>query len=116
MITGRNKRALEDHVDREPFPEQTLAAKGEHAKLAAVQTSSSLADLHYQSRPRQLTPRGPTGHGQLPCPMRNSSATKNARLTGCFCSDTSKLLSQIRGSLLGWLSVLELFRGMTIAS
>jgi len=63
MITGRNKRALEDHVDREPFLEQTLAAKGEHAKLAAVQTSSSLADLHYQSRPRQLTPRGPTGHG-----------------------------------------------------
>lgn len=44
MITGRNKRALEGHVDREPFLEQTLAAKGEHAKLAAVQTSSSLAD------------------------------------------------------------------------
>ncbi|GAA2869833.1 UTP--glucose-1-phosphate uridylyltransferase GalU [Paenarthrobacter ilicis] len=61
MITGRNKRALEDHFDREPFLEQTLIAKGDHAKLAAVQESSSLADLHYL---RQGDPKG-LGHAVL---------------------------------------------------
>ena len=35
MITGRNKRALEDHFDRVPFIEQTLEAKGDLDKLAA---------------------------------------------------------------------------------
>ncbi|MFK0003612.1 UTP--glucose-1-phosphate uridylyltransferase GalU [Paenarthrobacter sp. NPDC090522] len=61
MITGRNKRALEDHFDREPFLEQTLEAKGDRAKLAAVQESSSLADLHYL---RQGDPKG-LGHAVL---------------------------------------------------
>ena len=47
MITGRNKRPLEDHFDREPSLEQALERKGDHAKLAAVRASSSLADIHY---------------------------------------------------------------------
>ncbi|MFJ4027310.1 UTP--glucose-1-phosphate uridylyltransferase GalU [Paenarthrobacter sp. NPDC089989] len=61
MVTGRNKRALEDHFDREPFLEQTLMAKGDDAKLAAVQGPSSLADLHYL---RQGDPKG-LGHAVL---------------------------------------------------
>lgn len=61
MITGRNKRALEDHFDREPFLEQTLEAKGDHVKLASVRESSTLADLHYL---RQGDPKG-LGHAVL---------------------------------------------------
>lgn len=61
MVTGRNKRALEDHFDREPFLEQTLMTKGDDVKLAAVQEPTSLADLHYL---RQGDPKG-LGHAVL---------------------------------------------------
>jgi UTP-glucose-1-phosphate uridylyltransferase len=60
MITGRNKRPLEDHFDREPFLEQTLATQGDHSKLAAVQKSSMLADIHYL-RQGDLSCRGDFG-------------------------------------------------------
>jgi len=61
MITGRNKRALEDHFDREPFIEQTLENKGDADKLAAVRQSSELAGIHYL---RQGDPKG-LGHAVL---------------------------------------------------
>jgi UTP--glucose-1-phosphate uridylyltransferase len=61
MITGRNKRALEDHFDRVPFIEATLEAKGDTARLATVRESSSLADIHYL---RQGDPKG-LGHAVL---------------------------------------------------
>ncbi|WP_035748846.1 UTP--glucose-1-phosphate uridylyltransferase GalU [Arthrobacter sp. 35W] len=61
MITGRNKRALEDHFDRVPFIEQALEAKGDHTRLAAVREASSLADIHYV---RQGDPKG-LGHAVL---------------------------------------------------
>jgi UTP--glucose-1-phosphate uridylyltransferase len=47
MITGRNKRALEDHFDREPNLERTLELKGDTARLEAVQYASGLGPLHY---------------------------------------------------------------------
>ena len=37
MITGRNKRALEDHFDREPGLEAALEAKGDKDKLGLVE-------------------------------------------------------------------------------
>ena len=43
MITGRNKRALEDHFDRVPSLESTLADKGDTEKLASIQAASQLA-------------------------------------------------------------------------
>ena len=43
MITGRNKRALEDHFDRVPALEATLEAKGDTAKLESIQAASNLA-------------------------------------------------------------------------
>lgn len=61
MITGRNKRPLEDHFDRVPFLEETLAAKGDVSKLAAVRHASSLADIHFV---RQGDPKG-LGHAVL---------------------------------------------------
>lgn len=61
MITGRNKRALEDHFDRVPALEATLEAKGDLAKLDAVQATSGLGDIHYV---RQGDPKG-LGHAVL---------------------------------------------------
>ena len=58
MITGRNKNTLENHFDRVAELEYTLENKGDTKKLAAVQESSQLADIHYT---RQGDPRG-LGH------------------------------------------------------
>ena len=61
MITGRNKRALEDHFDRVPALEATLEAKGDTAKLESIQAASNLGDIHYV---RQGDPMG-LGHAVL---------------------------------------------------
>ncbi|MEU0402802.1 UTP--glucose-1-phosphate uridylyltransferase GalU [Streptomyces sp. NPDC006197] len=61
MITGRNKRALEDHFDRNHELEDALRRKGDHQRLARVEESTSLAALHYV---RQGDPRG-LGHAVL---------------------------------------------------
>ncbi|MFD5820880.1 UTP--glucose-1-phosphate uridylyltransferase GalU [Nesterenkonia xinjiangensis] len=61
MITGRNKRSLEDHFDRVPALEATLEAKGDTAKLAAVREATELGDIHYL---RQGDPKG-LGHAVL---------------------------------------------------
>ena len=61
MVTGRNKRPLEDHFDRNVELELALKAKGDDAKLAAVDASSHLAAIHYV---RQGDPRG-LGHAVL---------------------------------------------------
>ncbi|ALE92908.1 UTP--glucose-1-phosphate uridylyltransferase [Arthrobacter alpinus] len=61
MITGRNKRALEDHFDRVPVTEQLLEAKGDTERLAAVQHATELGDIHYV---RQGDPKG-LGHAVL---------------------------------------------------
>ncbi len=61
MITGRNKRPLEDHFDRVVELEQALEAKGDTAKLALVREASELATVHYV---RQGDPKG-LGHAVL---------------------------------------------------
>lgn len=61
MITGRGKRALEDHFDGAPELEQTLRDKGDSARLQAVQASSNLATVHFV---RQGEPLG-LGHAVL---------------------------------------------------
>lgn len=47
MITGRNKRSLEDHFDREPGLESALEKKGDTDRLAAVEHASELGPIHY---------------------------------------------------------------------
>lgn len=47
MITGRNKRALEDHFDREPGLEGTLEKKGDTDRLQMVEHASNLGPIHY---------------------------------------------------------------------
>ncbi|QNP63759.1 UTP--glucose-1-phosphate uridylyltransferase GalU [Streptomyces genisteinicus] len=61
MITGRNKRPLEDHFDRNYELEEALSRKGDSGRLARVQESSDLATMHYV---RQGDPRG-LGHAVL---------------------------------------------------
>ena len=62
MITGRSKRALEDHFDRVPDLEASLEESGKDALLASVQESTALgAELHYL---RQGDPQG-LGHAVL---------------------------------------------------
>lgn len=61
MITGRSKRALEDHFDRVPFMEATLEAKGDTEKLRRVQEATELGEIHYI---RQRDPKG-LGHAVL---------------------------------------------------
>ena len=62
MITGRSKRALEDHFDRVPVLEQQLAEQGKDALLASVVATNEMGgDLHYV---RQGDPKG-LGHAVL---------------------------------------------------
>jgi UTP--glucose-1-phosphate uridylyltransferase len=61
MITGRNKRSLEDHFDRAWELEAALEAKGDRFRLERVRESNVLADIHYT---RQGDPRG-LGHAVL---------------------------------------------------
>jgi len=61
FITGRSKRPLEDHFDRNLELEQVLRDKGDEARLAAVTESTDLARIHYV---RQGDPLG-LGHAVL---------------------------------------------------
>jgi len=61
MISGRGKRALEDHFDRSVELEETLKSKGDTAKLEAVQVSNEMARVHFV---RQGDPLG-LGHAVL---------------------------------------------------
>lgn len=58
IITGRNKRAIEDHFDKSLELEVQLREKGKTALLELVQDISQLADLYYI---RQKEPLG-LGH------------------------------------------------------
>ncbi|MGN7398137.1 UTP--glucose-1-phosphate uridylyltransferase GalU [Peribacillus frigoritolerans] len=58
IVTGKGKRAIEDHFDYAPELEQNLLAKGKVELLNKVQYSSKLANIHYI---RQKEPKG-LGH------------------------------------------------------
>jgi len=61
FVTGRHKRALEDHFDRAPGLESTLVKKGDTARLDLIREPAELATIHYV---RQGEPRG-IGHAVL---------------------------------------------------
>ncbi|MDQ0198790.1 UTP--glucose-1-phosphate uridylyltransferase GalU [Neobacillus ginsengisoli] len=58
IVTGKGKRAIEDHFDNSFELEQNLYEKGKFALLDEVQKSSKLVDIHYI---RQKEPKG-LGH------------------------------------------------------
>jgi UTP--glucose-1-phosphate uridylyltransferase len=61
MITGRGKRAIEDHFDRSLELEESLERSGDGERLRQVCAISDMADVFYV---RQKTPRG-LGHAVL---------------------------------------------------
>lgn len=58
IVTGKGKRAIEDHFDFAPELENNLIEKGKLDLLGKVRYSTNLADIHYI---RQKEPRG-LGH------------------------------------------------------
>ncbi|MDQ0031430.1 UTP--glucose-1-phosphate uridylyltransferase GalU [Arthrobacter bambusae] len=77
MITGRSKRALEDHFDRSPDLETALGLKGDDTRLDAVRHASELGPIHYV---RQGEPKG-LGHAVL-CARRHVGDEPFAVLLG----------------------------------
>ncbi len=61
MVTGRGKRAIEDHFDRSIELESLLESSGNTVKLREVRSISELAEVFYV---RQKRPRG-LGHAVL---------------------------------------------------
>jgi len=58
IVTGKGKRAIEDHFDNAPELEKNLLEKGKTDLLEKVRYSSNLANIHYI---RQREPKG-LGH------------------------------------------------------
>ncbi|KUP05419.1 UTP--glucose-1-phosphate uridylyltransferase [Bacillus coahuilensis m2-6] len=61
IVTGRGKRAIEDHFDKSFELEETLSSKGKWDELQLVQSISNLANIYYI---RQKEPLG-LGHAVL---------------------------------------------------
>ncbi|MFF7277439.1 UTP--glucose-1-phosphate uridylyltransferase GalU [Streptomyces griseorubiginosus] len=77
MVTGRHKRAIEDHFDNAFELEQALAAKGDAIRLDAVRDPARLANIHHI---RQGEPLG-LGHAVL-CARRHVGDQPFAVLLG----------------------------------
>ncbi len=58
IITGRNKRAIEDHFDKSVELELVLKNKGQENLLHLIEDISNMVDIHYI---RQKEPKG-LGH------------------------------------------------------
>jgi UTP--glucose-1-phosphate uridylyltransferase len=58
IVSGRGKRAIEDHFDKSYELEETLEKKGKWDKLEEVQSISNMVNIHYI---RQKEPKG-LGH------------------------------------------------------
>ncbi|AOZ90423.1 UTP--glucose-1-phosphate uridylyltransferase [Bacillus xiamenensis] len=61
IITGRNKKSIEDHFDRSIELEQNLLEKGKKEQLAEIKHIADMANIHYI---RQKEPLG-LGHAVL---------------------------------------------------
>jgi UTP--glucose-1-phosphate uridylyltransferase len=108
MVTGRNKRALEDHFDIAPELERALQAKGDGDRLEAVRASSNLATVHYV---RQGEPLG-LGHAVL-CAADHVGNAPFAVMLGddlidprdALLAEMIELREQIGGSVIALLEV-----------
>jgi UTP--glucose-1-phosphate uridylyltransferase len=91
LVTGRGKRALEDHFDHAVELERQLAASGKEDLLAAVRAVSQLAYTHYV---RQGQPLG-LGHA-VGCARHHVGAEPFAVLLGDdLIGEDERLLSQM---------------------
>jgi UTP--glucose-1-phosphate uridylyltransferase len=91
LVTGRGKRALEDHFDHAAELERQLAAAGKEDLLAAVQAVPRLANVHYV---RQGQPLG-LGHA-VGCARLHVGNEPFAVLLGDdIIGENERLLSQM---------------------
>ncbi len=91
LVTGRGKRALEDHFDRAVELERQLSAAGKEDLLAAVRAVSQLAAVHYV---RQGQPLG-LGHA-IGCASRHVGDEPFAVLLGDdLLSERERLLRRM---------------------
>jgi len=58
IITGKDKKSIEDHFDKSPLLEELLRSKGKTDLLELIRDISELVDIHYV---RQKEPKG-LGH------------------------------------------------------
>lgn len=61
IITGRGKRAIEDHFDKSFELNEVLKEKGDHASLETLEEIEEMADIHYLRQKEALG----TGHAIL---------------------------------------------------
>lgn len=54
LVTGRNKRPIEDYFDRSPEIEWVLKHKGEEQLLEQVRATSRMGQIHYLRQPEAL--------------------------------------------------------------
>jgi UTP--glucose-1-phosphate uridylyltransferase len=87
MITGRHKRAIEDHFDNAYELEQALVANGDTVRLDAVRGPARLANIHHI---RQGEPLG-LGHAVL-CARRHVGDEPFAVLLGDDLIDPQETL------------------------
>ncbi|WP_020140526.1 UTP--glucose-1-phosphate uridylyltransferase GalU [Streptomyces sp. 351MFTsu5.1] len=104
MVTGRHKRAIEDHFDHAVELEQALAAKGDAVRLDAVRDPARLANIHHI---RQGEPLG-LGHAVL-CARRHVGHEPFAVLLGDDLIDPRETL------LSTMLEVRERYAGSVVA-
>lgn len=90
MITGRNKRSIEDHFDRAYELEEALEAKGDEERLRSVREPNDLAQVHYV---RQGQPRG-LGHAVL-CAEAHVGDNPFAVLLGDDLIESAELLRRM---------------------
>ena len=91
MITGRNKNALETHFDRVTELEAVLIQKGDRDRLAKVNQSTDLADMHYV---RQGDPLG-LGHAVLRAKMHVGNEPFAVLLGDDIIDDRDPLLDKM---------------------
>ena len=91
LITGRSKRSIEDHFDRNYELEEALTAKGDSEGLELIRESYELATVHYV---RQGDPKG-LGHAVL-CAQKHVGHEPFAVLLGDdFIHPDDKLLQRM---------------------
>ena len=91
MVTGRNKRPLEDHFDRAVELELALEAKGDQKRLDAVRHSTDLAAVHYV---RQGDAKG-LGHAVLAAAQHVGDEPFAVLLGDDLIDDRDHLLEQM---------------------
>src|SRR3989337_1865114 len=76
IVTGRGKRAIEDHFDGSFELEYYLNDRGKVDELAQIKTISELASVSYVRQKEPLGPRHP-----IPCPPSSASGASGSGST-----------------------------------